>query len=405
MDQSYEDTTLGTLFSNMTLDSTTVGKTATLPYEIPKCPPDSIFFNMYYYPEKLFQDIFLYKPTDKLMISIIFPIIILVGVFSNCGFLFSIARVRDMRTITNFYLANLACADLLFVISTAIKFIYPYIWNSDFERGKPWNTPFGCAVTRSAPNIGYFASIFLITLLSIERYLAICHPLKHRMINTKSRTLKLVACSWLFTLVFTTLTAPAGSHLDVYCVIWPEKYQHRLPKIVNFCTSNARILEDIASIFQCVPFIVALLLNAILYTLIVFRLSQRNVSDHGEEKNGAAIQAQKVRNSVARMLVINGIVFFMCLTPFVFYQMYYFVARNFVIKRLDNGHMYTLGHVARCLNVLNSAVNPIIYSVTNAQYRQAFLTAIGCAPKGTEWGKAISSTAVSTVSKVKNNKV
>ena len=141
MDPSYEDTTLSAIFSNFT-DSTTVEETATLPYKIPECPSYSIFLNLYYSPEQIIQDIFLYKSTDKFMISVIFPIIILVGIFSNSGFLFSIARVRDMRTITNFYLANLAGADLLFAISTAVKVIYPYMWNSEFERGKTMGDDF-----------------------------------------------------------------------------------------------------------------------------------------------------------------------------------------------------------------------------------------------------------------------
>ena len=404
MDPSYEDITLSTIFSNFT-DSTTIGETATLPYEIPECPSSSIFLNLYYYPEQLFRDVFLYKSTDKVMISVIFPIIILVGLFSNGGFLLSIARVRDMRTITNFYLANLACADLLFAISTAVKVIYPFIWNPEFERGKPWNTPFGCAATASAPNLGYFASICFVTLVSIERYLAICHPLKHRMMNNKSRTLKMVLVSWLFALSFTIVTARSGAELDVYCVIWPQKYQHRLPKMVNFCTSSKPVFQDIASLFHFAPFFISFVLNTILYTLIVFRLSKRDVSDRGKDKNGPGKQAQRVRNSVAQMLVINGVVFFLCLAPYQFYRMYFFAARNFTIKGLDYGHMYTLGRVGRCLNVLNSAVNPIIYSVTNARYRQAFLTAIGCAPKKRIVGEATSSTAVTTVSKGSNNKL
>ena len=403
MGSSYEATTLASIFSNFTLDSTTAEETANLPYEIPDCPSQSILYNLYYFPDKGIQDYFLYQPTDKIMISVIFPIIVVVGVFSNAGFLLTIARVRDMRTLTNFYLANLACADLFFALITTVRYIYPYIWHSEFSGGVPWETQFGCAATSALPSFVYYTSICLVTLVSIERYLAICHPLKHRMVNKKSRTVKMVAGSWLLALILAALTAPVGSKLYVFCMIWPEKYQHRLPKFLNFCNYVHPAFQEISSIIQFTPFFVALVLNTVLYSIIIIRLSQRDVSDQGEDKNGPASQAKRVRNSVARMLVINGIIFFLCLAPWQFFNLYNIVLRNFSIKPLDAGHVFALAWVARCLNVLNSAVNPIIYSVTNARYRQAFLKSIGCSPKKRSVGETTSSTAVSMVTKVNDN--
>ena len=155
--------------------------------------------------------------------------------YSYTGFLFTIVRVRDMHTLTNFYLANLACADLFFALITTVKYIYPYIWNSEFTGGGPWETQFGCAAISALPSFVYYTSIYLVTLVSIERYLAICHPLKDRMVNKKSRTVKMVAGAGLLALILAALTAPVGSKLYVFCMILPEKYQHRLPKFLNFC--------------------------------------------------------------------------------------------------------------------------------------------------------------------------
>ena len=73
----------------------------------------------------------------------------------------------------------------------------------------------------------------------------------------------------------------------------------------------------------------------------------------------------------------------LCLAPYQFYNMYYSVARN--CDRgwhvLDDNDVFILGWFERCLNVLNSAINPVIYSVTHVRYRQAFFTALGCIVK------------------------
>ena len=104
------------------------------PYKIPNCPNGSRSLNLYDYIDEWIET-FLYSKTDKVMITIIFPIIVTVGLLANTAFLFTLVRVREMRTITNFYLANLALADFLFIIITAVNYFYKYTWSPEFQRG------------------------------------------------------------------------------------------------------------------------------------------------------------------------------------------------------------------------------------------------------------------------------
>ena len=343
----------------------------------PNCPETSSFLVLYHYPDEWIEPL-LYTQTDKFMITIVFPLIITLGVLANSAFLFTIARIREMRTLTNFYLANLAFADLFFVIITAVNYFYKYTWSPDFQRGSPWATSAVCTLMAAASYTPYIASIGLVTLVSIERFLAICFPLLHRRINTKSRTVRLIIMAWLIAIAFTAVVAPKYAILQTFCIIWPETWQDRLPLVVNNCISVKEKFRDIAAIFEFVPFIIALILNTILYALIIARLSQRgNVSENKDDQMKA--QAQTVRNMVARMLVINGIAFFVCLSPYQVYQMYFFVINNCKeCTNLSREGISVLFWVGRCLSVLNSAINPVIYGVTNAKYRQAFSSAIGC---------------------------
>lgn len=347
-----------------------------------KCPTDSRFLNLEYYSDKNIE-ILLYTPEDRFVTTILFPIIMTIGVLTNCLFLFTIYRVPSMRTVTNFYLVNLACADLIYIIVTAVNRFYQYIWSSELQNGAPWQTSVGCGAIYSIIYFPFFASICLVTIVSVERFLAICYPVSYRNMNNRFHALVMTLTAWITALLLTALVAPAWAEQRSYCIIWPYRWQHRLPKVVHFCNSVKDVFTNIASICQFGIFIVAVVINTFLYSMIIYRLSLRGVGEQGKSNTKHEKQPQqntnsrRVRNSVAKMLVINGIVFFVCLTPYQFFNMYYFVEGTL----LDDSLVYIIGYVGRTLSALNSAVNPIIYGATNPRYRHAFLSAIGCVSK------------------------
>ena len=387
MEPNFDETNFGLLMSNSSYNDTSIESVFDeeenpLPYEIPDCPAHSRLRILYKVSDSLIETFF-YSQTDKIMISIVLPFIITLGILSNGAFLLTVVRVREMRTLTNFYLINLACADLLFVVISGVNYFYKYIWSSDIDRFEPWRSTTGCAMINGATYITYFASICLVTLVSIERFLAICYPLQHRMMNDKPRTIKMIAVTWLIAIASAAAVSLRHGHLNVYCVVWPEKYQNRLPSIVSVCQYietkriESKDLLDIIDILQFLPFIVALCINSTLYGFIINRLSKRDISE-GKEQTQLQVQAQKTRNSVARMLVINGIAFFVLLVPFQFYNLYYYALRNDGVQFLSIQQSAAVGWVARGLLVLNSAINPFIYSTCNARYRRAFLSTFKC---------------------------
>lgn len=76
-----------------------------------------------------------------------------------------------MKTATNIYIFNLALADAL--VTTTMPFqSADYLLNS-------W--PFGeivCKVFISIDYYNMFTSIFTLTMMSVDRYVAVCHPVK-----------------------------------------------------------------------------------------------------------------------------------------------------------------------------------------------------------------------------------
>ncbi|PAV56976.1 hypothetical protein WR25_19638 [Diploscapter pachys] len=95
------------------------------------------------------------------------------GIPANLCVLISIIYFRDMRTISNIYILNLAIADLVFLSGTPVV----------LYQATQKNWMFGSLICR----VTQFASSAFIAVLSFDRFLAVCRPLTSsswRSINT-----------------------------------------------------------------------------------------------------------------------------------------------------------------------------------------------------------------------------
>ena len=79
-----------------------------------------------------------YSTSEKVFIPLIFAI----GFIGNVTFLIILGKVKRMRTVTNFYLANLATADLIVLSIELFVRILRYV-NFNHVKGQPFYTDFG----------------------------------------------------------------------------------------------------------------------------------------------------------------------------------------------------------------------------------------------------------------------
>ncbi|XP_022107390.1 neuromedin-U receptor 2-like [Acanthaster planci] len=320
---------------------------------------------------------FMYADVQKVMTSYVLPCILLVGLLGNSAFLFVVARVRSMRTVTNFYLANLAVADMVFLTIVIIGRVYTLA-----VYGVPNDVlgVAGCVADNLFVYIFHFAGLFLITFMSLERYIAVCHPLRHRLISGRGCTAKLVLACWLTSTALAAVLIPTSVRFIQYCVRWPLEdsvlYQN-FPEVIGQCLGlDEPWVNPLLHLTQTIPFFMALFGNSYFYARIVFKLNKRNSSSDRQ-------RVIRTRNHVALMLVANGSVFFLTLTAFQVTSMILFVENFLEVEIIPYDIRYNLFEANRVLLYANSAVNPIVYTVTNARYRQAFRRAF----RPARWGK------------------
>ncbi|XP_022084481.1 neuropeptides B/W receptor type 1-like [Acanthaster planci] len=320
---------------------------------------------------------YLYNPTDTAITSVVNPCILALGLIGNLAFLFVMLRIRRMWTVTNIYLINMAVADTAF-LTIAVSEKLANFYNSPVTLDRSALGRAGCIITYALLDLNYFASVFLVTLVSLEKYYAICRPVQHRVIGGKKRTARLIVGAWLLALAFSLALLPAWAVYVKVCTIWPqtEEYQH-FPQHIGKCRAITDWYDEFHNGFQTVPFFLALFSNLFFYVKIIKSLSTR-ITSVAPEQSARNVQRQKIRNQVAVMLIANGVAFFVCLAPFQLTSFSLTISGLTGNNLLTPDQINTLVWVARIFTYINPVINPVIYNLTNQRYRTAFFEAFTC---------------------------
>jgi len=125
-------------------------------------------------------------------ITVIYILILVVGILGNVVTCVVIVRSRYLHTTTNYYLFSLAVSDLLLLVSGlpaemhSIWRRYPDVFGEAFCIGRGF-----------ASELSANATVLTITAFTVERYLAICRPFfVQKWQNKLSRIVKLILVIW-----------------------------------------------------------------------------------------------------------------------------------------------------------------------------------------------------------------
>ncbi|XP_046551448.1 octopamine receptor 1-like [Haliotis rubra] len=122
--------------------------------------------------------------------SLLLGVIIFMVIFGNCLVVAAVLTTRKLRTVTNIFIVNLACADLLlgvFVLpfSAALEVLDVWVF------GVAW-----CHIWLAIDVWLCTASILNLCCISFDRYLAITRPMKYPGLMSSKRGKLLVAFIW-----------------------------------------------------------------------------------------------------------------------------------------------------------------------------------------------------------------
>lgn len=108
---------------------------------------------------------------STLMTAVIYLVVFAVGLTGNTLTIYVMLRYAKMKTVTNIYILNLAVADELYIVGL------PFLTTQNVLSYWPFGS-FLCRVVMMADSMNQFTSIFCLTVMSIDRYLAVVHPIR-----------------------------------------------------------------------------------------------------------------------------------------------------------------------------------------------------------------------------------
>ncbi|XP_006128344.2 olfactory receptor 14A16-like [Pelodiscus sinensis] len=130
---------------------------------------------------------------------VVFLVIYLAALMGNLLIISAIVLDHRLHTPMYFFLGNLSILDICY-ISVAVPKSMANSWNNT-----RWISFPGCVAQLYFGITFAFAEVTLLTAMAYDRYVAICHPLRYRVIMTGGVCAKMAAGSWLTSSVYSLL--------------------------------------------------------------------------------------------------------------------------------------------------------------------------------------------------------
>ncbi|XP_062997994.1 growth hormone secretagogue receptor type 1-like isoform X2 [Elgaria multicarinata webbii] len=300
-----------------------------------------------YYEEPSFS---LFDIPVLVPVTIICILLFFLGIAGNVTIILIFKQHKEMRTTVNMYLSSMALSDSLIFLGLPsdlyrIWKYKPYIFGN-----------FLCKFIVYLSETCTYCTILHITTLSVERYFAICFPLKAKTTITKSRVKGIILLLWLCSLV---------TAVPILFLFGVEHHNGSLPEETNECkyieqAAHSGLLETMTWL-STLYFFLPVFCLVLLYGLICRKLWR---TAHKLEGHHAATR-EKYHQQTVKMLVVV-LAFVLCWLPLHAGRIL-FAQGNMVLYEISQ--YFNL--VSMLLFYLGASVNPILYNVMSQKYRKA----------------------------------
>ncbi|XP_032665474.1 orexin receptor type 2-like isoform X1 [Odontomachus brunneus] len=321
----------------------------------------------------------------ELMVEHIFPklpdwvliamhsVVFVVGLIGNALVCMAVYRNHSMRTVTNYFIVNLAVADLLVLLICLPPSV---LWDVT----ETWFL--GLKLCKAVPylqTVSVSVSVLTLTFISIDRWYAICFPLRFKSTTGRAKTAIIII--WLIALLFdipellVLHTVPSNSRVETIlftqCVwSWSQESQttFTIVKLILLYTGP-------------------LLFMSVAYWQIVRVLWRSDIPGHNLStrvchsneiplSGGGNPEGQlRSRRKAAKMLVAVVLTFAIC-----FFPVHLLSILRSTIALPSNQWTIAVSLIAHWLCYFNSAVNPVIYNFMSGKFRKEFKRTFRCFP-------------------------
>jgi len=236
-------------------------------------------------------------------------------------------------------------------------------------------------------NITYFfisgvtvaASIFTIATLSIDRFLAIRHPIIFRRVSNTRAATRFIIIIWIVSMAIMT----------PLLIVKKVDTLHLFQESFHFCHEIWPDMKYRQAYDMCLFVFVYIIPGIIIfcaYSLIGNKLwtEDKNLQrTESETSKGIGKHVMSGRRRVAKMLIALAVLFAVCWLPYYIVSLYLdFTTKDTKTFLLALPFTILLGHS-------NSAFNPILYFYSSKSFRKYLYRALKCKSKRTKRSLAV----------------
>ncbi|XP_065117868.1 delta-type opioid receptor-like [Paramisgurnus dabryanus] len=278
------------------------------------------------------------------VITVVYSMVFVVGLIGNCLVMYVIIRYTKMKTATNIYIFNLALADAL--VTTTMPFqSTDHLLNS-------W--PFGEVVCKVFISIDYynmFTSIFTLTMMSVDRYVAVCHPVKALDFRTPLNAKGINVGIWILSsaagIPAMVLGGTQTNNGTTECALqFPDPYEY-WDTVMKICVFAFAFVAPVLIICVC-------------YSLMLLRLRSVRLLSGSREKD------RNLRR-ITRLVLVVVAAFIICWTP-----IHIFILLKALVVIPETTPVMAAYFLCVALGYTNSSLNPVLYAFLDENFKRCF---------------------------------
>ncbi|KAF1662829.1 Substance-P receptor, partial [Aptenodytes patagonicus] len=304
-----------------------------------------------------FVNQFVQPPWQVALWAVAYALIVVVSVVGNVVVMWIILAHKRMRTVTNYFLVNLAFAEAsMSAFNTVVNFTYAI--HNEWYYGLLY-----CKFHNFFPIAAVFASIYSMTAIALDRYMAIIHPLQPRLSATTTKVV--IGVIWLLAFL---LAFPQGYYSvmeelpgRLVCLVeWPEHGTNVYGKTYHFCMT-------------ILIYFLPLLVIGCAYTVVGITLWASEIPGDNSDRYHEQVSAKR---KVVKMMIIVVCTFALCWLPYhIYFTLQYFNPEWYLQKFIQQVYLAIMW-----LAMSSTMYNPIIYCCLNDRFRVGFKHAFRWCP-------------------------
>ncbi|KAM3600251.1 uncharacterized protein V6R79_020042 [Siganus canaliculatus] len=281
--------------------------------------------------------------------------IVAVSVVGNMVVIWIILAHKRMRTVTNYFLVNLAFAEAsMSAFNTVINFTYAV--HNEWYFGLVY-----CRFHNFFPIAAIFASIYSMAAIALDRYMAIIRPLQPRLTSTQTRLV--IGVIWVLALLLAfpqyhySATALLPGRTVCY-IDWPEYSTLDFRKMYYVCVT------------LLIYFLPLCIMGCAYLTVGVTLWASEVPGDSSEHYREQLLAKRKV----VKMMIVVVVTFALCWLPY----HVYFLLHQFFPELLERRYIQQVYLAVMLLAMSSTMYNPIIYCCLNSRFRAGFQQVFCC---------------------------